>query len=54
MLSLVVLGLSSVASGAAIEKRDPVPAGYVAAPYYPCKSCNLEFVQGFPGLLQFR
>ncbi|KAI0157566.1 glycoside hydrolase family 3 protein [Xylariaceae sp. FL1272] len=36
--SLALLALSScplLASAAAIEKRDPVPAGYVAEPYYP-------------------
>ncbi|KAI1260027.1 glycoside hydrolase family 3 protein [Xylariaceae sp. FL1019] len=36
--SLVLLALSScplLASAAAVESRDPVPAGYVAAPYYP-------------------
>jgi beta-glucosidase len=35
MRSTIILGLSSVVAGAAIERRDPVPAGYVAAPYYP-------------------
>jgi hypothetical protein len=36
MRSTIILGLSSAVSAAAIEKRDAVPAGYVAAPYYPC------------------
>jgi len=35
MASLLVLGFSAIVSGAAIQQRDPVPAGYVAAPYYP-------------------
>jgi beta-glucosidase len=35
MRSTIILGLSSIASGAVIDRRDPVPAGYVAAPYYP-------------------
>jgi beta-glucosidase len=43
MLSLIVFGLSSVVSGAAIERRDAVPAGYVAPPYYPCKLFDLGF-----------
>jgi hypothetical protein len=37
MLSLVLICISSLVSGAAIERRDPVPAGYVAPPYYPCR-----------------
>jgi len=35
MASLLVLGFAAIVSGAAIQQRDPVPAGYVAAPYYP-------------------
>jgi beta-glucosidase len=36
MRSTIIIGLSSaVVSGAAIDRRDAVPAGYVAAPYYP-------------------
>jgi beta-glucosidase len=35
MRSTIILGLSSAVSGAAIDRRDAVPAGYVAAPYYP-------------------
>ncbi|RMZ72277.1 glycoside hydrolase family 3 [Pyrenophora seminiperda CCB06] len=35
MASLLVLGFSAIVSGAAIHHRDAVPAGYVAAPYYP-------------------
>ncbi|KAF2021863.1 glycoside hydrolase family 3 protein [Aaosphaeria arxii CBS 175.79] len=35
MLSLTLLSLSTLAAGAAVEKRIPVPAGYVAPPYYP-------------------
>jgi hypothetical protein len=37
MRSTIIVGLSSIVSGAAIERRDPVPAGYVAEPYYPSK-----------------
>lgn len=33
--SFVVLALCPSALGAAIDKRIPVPAGYVAHPYYP-------------------
>jgi beta-glucosidase-like glycosyl hydrolase len=37
MVSILVIScfLSSVVRGAAIEQRDRVPNGYVAAPYYP-------------------
>jgi beta-glucosidase len=35
MIPFFVLCLSGIASGAVIEQRDPVPAGYVAPPYYP-------------------
>jgi hypothetical protein len=35
MLLLVALSFSSCIWAAAIEKRLPVPDGYVAAPYYP-------------------
>lgn len=35
MFSLILIFLSSAVVGAAIDKRDPVPAGYVAPPYYP-------------------
>ncbi|KAF1833818.1 beta-glucosidase-like protein [Decorospora gaudefroyi] len=35
MVALLVLCCASVVAGAAIQQRDPVPAGYVAAPYYP-------------------
>jgi hypothetical protein len=35
MVSFLVLGFSTIVAGAAIQQRDPVPAGYVAAPYYP-------------------
>jgi hypothetical protein len=42
--SAVILSLISIASGAAIEKRDAVPAGYVAAPYYPCKLFKISRV----------
>ncbi|KAH7078253.1 beta-glucosidase-like protein [Paraphoma chrysanthemicola] len=35
MLSFILLSLSSYVAGAAIERRDAVPAGYVAPPYYP-------------------
>jgi beta-glucosidase len=38
MISLFVLGFSSIVAGALIEQRDPVPAGYVAPPYYPSTS----------------
>jgi hypothetical protein len=38
MLALTLLSFISCAAGAVIERRDPVPAGYVAAPYYPGKS----------------
>jgi hypothetical protein len=38
MLSLVLLGVSSLVSGAVLDRRDPVPAGYFSPPYYPCKS----------------
>ena len=34
-LSLLLLTAAGAASGAAIAARDPVPDGYVAAPYYP-------------------
>ena len=34
-LSLLLLTAAGTASGAAIAARDPVPDGYVAAPYYP-------------------
>lgn len=30
-----LLILPTVVIGAAIQPRDPVPAGYVASPYYP-------------------
>lgn len=35
MASLLVLGFSALVSGAAIQQRDAVPAGFVAPPYYP-------------------
>jgi hypothetical protein len=35
MHSLLLFSFLSSATGAAIEKRTGVPAGYVAAPYYP-------------------
>ncbi|KAF2659263.1 glycoside hydrolase family 3 protein [Lophiostoma macrostomum CBS 122681] len=35
MLSLLIVTLSTCAASAAIDKRLDVPAGYVAAPYYP-------------------
>jgi beta-glucosidase len=35
MLSLFLSSLLACADAAAVEKRIPVPAGYVAAPYYP-------------------
>lgn len=36
MLSLLVLSnLVCLSSGAVLQPRDDVPAGYVAAPYYP-------------------
>lgn len=35
MRSTIILGLSSAAAGAVIDRRDAVPAGYVAPPYYP-------------------
>lgn len=35
MLVLIALSLSSCIWAASIEKRLPVPSGYVAAPYYP-------------------
>jgi hypothetical protein len=35
MFSFAVLALCASAFGAAIEKRIPVPDGYVAPPYYP-------------------
>ncbi|KAF1913850.1 beta-glucosidase 2 precursor [Ampelomyces quisqualis] len=35
MRSTIILGFSSVATAAVIDRRDPVPAGYVAPPYYP-------------------
>lgn len=34
-ISLLLLSISTSVTGAAIDKRLPVPAGYVAAPYYP-------------------
>ena len=34
-LSLLLLTAAGAASGAAVAPRDPVPDGYVAAPYYP-------------------
>lgn len=37
MVSSLVLCFSTLAAGAALQQRDPVPAGYVAAPYYPGK-----------------
>jgi beta-glucosidase len=44
MRSLTPLYFASLAAGAAIEQRDPVPKGYVAAPYYPCKlSVHISF-----------
>jgi hypothetical protein len=38
MVSFLALGFSTIVAGAAIQQRDAVPAGYVAAPYYPCMS----------------
>ena len=35
MHSLLVLSFLSSATAAAVDRRTPVPAGYVAAPYYP-------------------
>jgi hypothetical protein len=35
MFSLVVLALCSCTLGVAVDKRIPVPPGYVAPPYYP-------------------
>jgi hypothetical protein len=35
MFSLLLLSLSTCAASAAIDRRLDVPAGYVAAPYYP-------------------
>lgn len=35
MVSLILLSIASCAAGAAIDRRIPVPAGYVAPPYYP-------------------
>ncbi|KAH7406057.1 beta-glucosidase 2 precursor [Phaeosphaeria sp. MPI-PUGE-AT-0046c] len=35
MRSTIILGLSSAAAGAVIDRRDAVPPGYVAPPYYP-------------------
>ena len=35
MFSLLILSLSTCAASAAVDKRVAVPAGYVAAPYYP-------------------
>lgn len=32
---LILLALSSYVAGAAVDRRVPVPAGYVAPPYYP-------------------
>lgn len=37
MRSAVLLSLSALAASAALDRRDPVPAGYVAASYYPSK-----------------
>lgn len=37
MISLILLGVTSIASGAAIQQRDAVPSGYAASPYYPGK-----------------
>ena len=34
-ISLFLLSISTSVTGAAIDKRLDVPAGYVAAPYYP-------------------
>ncbi len=33
--SLSLFFLSGAASASVLQQRDPVPAGYVAAPYYP-------------------
>ncbi len=38
MLSLVILLAASVIDGLAFERRDSVPSGYIAAPYYPSKA----------------
>jgi beta-glucosidase len=35
MRSTIILALGSVAAAAVIDRRDPVPTGYVAPPYYP-------------------
>lgn len=35
LLLFVLANLVSLSSGAVIQPRDDVPAGYVAAPYYP-------------------
>jgi hypothetical protein len=35
MRLLAFLSFSSLAASAALDTRDPVPAGYVAPPYYP-------------------
>lgn len=35
MITVALFSLISVVSGAAIERRDAVPAGYYAPPYYP-------------------
>jgi beta-glucosidase len=48
MISLFVLGFSSIIAGAVIEQRDPVPAGYVAPPYYPGTSSKTLPSTEFP------
>lgn len=37
MHTFTLLNLIPLAAGAVIDRRDPVPAGYVAPPYYPGK-----------------
>ena len=35
MRSIIFISFSSLAAGAVLDTRDPVPKGYVAPPYYP-------------------
>ena len=39
MISLILLCTATLVAGAAIERRIPVPPGYVASPYYPGMFC---------------